>query len=250
MIRKMLVIAAAVAMPASALAAGAIGSGVAGAAVKPLPPTPINCAASGTITFAGAGLSVGGNTTTATTSATTTTATTFSNDVTNPSVSNCTTGGSSPGNTITSKNSKCSGNGTGSPKTVLIPGCVKTPKTYYYGTAASYAATGAKTLGKALKNVTLVVNGTTFTGTTKKTAQITGGACGTEAGFLLSGVVTTTPSLGYKDFSMLVCIGTDHGTDVSGSFLTDMAGEMYSNATSIFIQSADIDPSTSTLNIH
>jgi hypothetical protein len=237
MIRKMLVIAAAVAMPASALAVGAIGGGVANAAKGP-PPTPIVCAAHGTITFASGGISTNGNVTTAKTSDTTTSATTFDG----PS---CGTGGSTDGKTITSKNSKCTGTNTGTPSTVTIPGCAK--KSYYYGTAASYISTGASTLGKALKKVTLNVNGISFAGKTKTATAVSGGACGSEGGFQLNGSVKASGQ-SYKTYSLLVCIGNDTGPGTTNAFASDVAGAAFGN-TAIAIDTADIDPASSTLTI-
>jgi hypothetical protein len=238
MIRKMLVVAAAVAMPASALAVGAIGGGVASATATP--PTPIVCAASGTVTFAGPnGLTHDGTVTTAKTSTTNTSTTSFDG----PS---CGTGGSTPGKAITSKNSKCSGTNTGTPATVVVPGCVK--KSYYYGTAASFVGTGAANLKKALKSVTLTVNGITFAGKTSTTSSIApGGACGSEAGFLVSGKVKATGQA-YKTFQLRACLGADTGPNTTGDFFTDFATELGGNTT-IGIQTAAIDHATSQLTI-
>ena len=60
MIRKLLMVAAAAAVPMGAIAAGAVGGGVAGAAT-PITVTPVTCQESGTVNFMAPGISLSGN---------------------------------------------------------------------------------------------------------------------------------------------------------------------------------------------
>jgi len=101
MIRKMLVIAAAIAMPVSVIAVSGV---TAGAASKPPPDPAITCAVTATVTFAAPGISNAGSVSTSKTSNTTTSGESFS---TKGSDGACT--GSAPDNTITSKSVKCTG---------------------------------------------------------------------------------------------------------------------------------------------
>jgi len=234
MIRKMLVIAAAVAMPASMLAVGAIGGGVASAGT-PLPSPTLTCSASGTVTFAAPdGITANGTVGKAKTSTTNTSETTFAGP-------NCGTGGSTPAKAITSKATKCTA------ANEPYQGCVV--KEYDYGSAGSFAGTGASALGKALKSVALTVNDLAFKGTTKTTSAIEpGGVCGSDVGFQLNGTVKPPKGYTYKTFSLAVCLAADTGANTSGDFFTDLAAELNGNAT-IQIQTANIDPSDSVLTI-
>ena len=70
MIRKLLMVAAAAAVPLGVIAAGAVGGGVAGAAT-PITVTPVTCHESGTVNFMAPGISLSGNATTSHTTTTT-----------------------------------------------------------------------------------------------------------------------------------------------------------------------------------
>lgn len=236
MIRKILLIGAALAIPTSALAAGAVGAGVAGAGGTP--PTPLNCSAAGTVTFAAPGLTYDGTATFAKTSSTTTSGTTFAG-------SGCGSGGSTAPLTISSKNTKCTGAG------APVPACTGVKKQLEYDSAAGYAGTGSSTLLAALKKVTLNVNGIAFAGQGKTASSVSpGGACGAEAGFAVSGKVKAK-GYTYKTFALTVCLGTDTGSgaDFTGDFTTDFLTEYLGHDTAITITGAAIDPASSTLNI-
>jgi len=251
MIRKMLVIAAAVAMPASALAVGAIGGGVASAKGTPISFS-ATCAASGTITYAPPGLTHDGSVGTGKTSATTTSAVTFSGP-------GCGSGGTTAGRSIVSKNSKCGklpNQGVGG---ATVPGCVKGDT--YYGQASAFAGSGAANVQKALKKVSLTIEGITFPGKTSSTSLITpGGACGGEAGFQLAGTVKNKAYTA-TTFSLRVCLGADTGTNLSANGTTDPQtsstgansfhdiGAALGGDTSVVVATSAIDSSSSQLTI-
>ncbi len=189
MIRKLLMVAAAAAMPMGAVAVGALGAGTAVAA-----PTYTCSLNGGVVTFNG-GLSANGSVTTAKTNADTSSGITFAG-------AGCGSGGSTIGRTITSKNTKC-GKTPGTP----VPGCIKGDT--YYGTWSQFAGSGSAAIQKALKKINLTVDGHAFSGKTKASVGISpGGSCGAEAGFQISGSVKPPKPLTYSTYSMTVCLGT------------------------------------------
>ncbi len=111
MIRKLLLVAAAIAMPASAGAVTLVATApTAGAAAT------INCHVAGTVSFATPGLTHNGKVTTATTSTTNVSTETYTKGST-------TCSGTGPALKITSTNIKCSASGA----TTTVPACVGAP---------------------------------------------------------------------------------------------------------------------------
>ncbi len=236
MIRKLLIAAAAAAMPMGAIAVGAGGGGVAGAAT-PITATPVTCAMSGSVQFAPPGISLVGLTTTNKTS------------VTNSTVAfpTCTSGSSvsSSGTlAIITKNSKCLAPfPSGPPGTTQPSNCAKGLKIFDSGSGLGSPAT-FKSLEKAVKKLplTLTQGGHTFTIKSKATsaASVTpGGVCGSEAGFAIGTTLKTSPKSTLPTTGHInVCLGTDsNGVD----FFTDLTKN---GAT---IASTAIDPATSTI---
>ncbi len=245
MIRKLALAAAAAAMPIGLVAVGAVGAGTAGASKAPPPASPpITCQVSATVTFAPPGLSKDGAVGTAKDSYTHTSGISFSSCSAVPSHAG-NTSGSSPALTITSKNSKCgklpNTTKTGSPQ----PGCVKGDT--YYDTASGFAGTGTATLQKAVKKLSLTVDGIAFAAKTSSSALVTpGGLCGSEGGFNLTGTVKAKPYT-YTTDHFLACLGTDTGTNTTGNAVADITAAL--SDPSITVATANIDPATSSLNI-
>ena len=233
MIRKLLVVAAAAAIPMSAVAVGAIGSGTAFAGKTVNPSPPVSCTVAGTITFAPPGISHDGLVSTSKTSTTNTSAITFAGPACGPNTTN--SGGSTPPRAITSKSTKC-------------PGTTACPKgSYISDTASSYVTTGASSLQKALKKGTITLDGVGFPFKTSSAASVNGGACGSEAGFQISGSVKNK-AYAYTSYSLLVCLGGDTGTGTTGAFLNDITTAIAS-ASGPTIATATIDPATSVLKV-
>jgi hypothetical protein len=243
MIRKLLMVAAAAAVPMSAVAAaGAVGSGVA-AAKAPVPVVSnASCALGGTVNFSTnpgiAGISLEGTATTNKTSTTTS----------STSESGCTGGTLSSGSgtlDIVTKNTKCTAPYT-SP-----PGCAKGKDIGEAGTGLASAGT-TKSIEKAVKKlpITLVQGSNTFTLKSKVTSVTTyedasSGPCANEVGFGIAGTFKTSPkSTGDTSIVLTVCLGQD--SDVTGpspstdNFFSDLtAGDT--------IGIADIDPASSSI---
>lgn len=240
MIRKLLMVAAATAMPLGAIAVG-VGGGVA-SAKAPTPLTPITCTASGTVTFAAPGISHLGSVSQSKTSAVTTTATTFSACTGGVPINP--TSGSSPANVITSKNTKCPKNPPYSPPTCIKPA-------YLYGTASSFAQTGPAALQKALKKLNITLGSLSFKGKTTGAAAINpGGVCGPDTGFALTGTLKSTPKSTLSGFTLNACLGADTGTSLASggtNFYTDIVSALGGGAD--VISGASIDGASS-LNIH
>ena len=238
MIRKLLVVAAAAAIPMGALAVGAVGSGVAGAAAN----TPITCAFTGTVSFGAPGLSHFGSATPNKTSTTNTSGSTFSGP-------QCGLNGSNPGNLtaqfpahmIVSKNTtKCSKTIPNNP----IPGCVKGDYVTDQASALTSGSTGAS-LKKALKKGTLALPGGVSAPFKTSVAGTYGGCGGGEQGFQISGTVKNK-SYSYTTFALTICLGADTGSGTSGDFATDVVTALASPSGPT-IATATIDPTYSSL---
>ncbi len=219
MIRKLLVVAAAVAMPASAMAAvTAVGSSsIAGAVTKTY--TTMSCTVTGSVTFAKPGLSYNGSISAAATSKAKTAATATGTGCGKITAADPTGTANTTKNTITSASTDCN---TASPP---LPGaCTKETATkfYAYDTASNLATAGVSSIVSSLgpKGLKLVDNHNAVTGdvTTGGTTSVVGGACGSgNVGFQLSGN-TNVSTLTYN---LLLCIDGDTGTGTTGVFGTD-----------------------------
>ncbi len=202
MIKKMLMVAAAIAMPVTAVAGVAVTSGVAGAKAPVV--TPTTCAITGSVTFPAPGLSKIGSVEASSKSSTAST-TTASGGCTGTNTE-----------TIVSKSTvKCKTQPTTAP-------CTSTSG-YVYDTESGFA-TSVPALAKAVKKglvvtdagVSLTLVPTPSTGVSE---ILPGSTCGSNVGFLLSGTVKKATNT----FTATVCLTTDTGTGTSGSFITDLA---------------------------
>ena len=275
MFRKMLVIAAAVAMPASALAGASAIAASSGAGASQLAgPAAVTCIVGGSVTFGTGGISEGATVSTATT-------TTSTSSLTHV------VAGSSPGcqttaqvTHITQPTQKCNvttlapipaGNGalTGeTPGFTPFPNCTLHPTDSEQGSAWGYigavkkgtayvsTTTGIKT---ALKAGVKFKDGATVytllvTKVTSSNPTVPGAACGgADPGFVLSGNVkgfTTTT------WSSDICLSTDTVTGgTATTFLNDLLTLVTSTHTdttptnTLAITKATVDPTTSKLTI-
>lgn len=241
MIRKLIMVAAACAVP---LGVVALGAGQASAKGSPPPSPPLNCSASGTVTFASPGISNYGSASPSKISTTTTSPITYSG-----APANCGSGGSGPANNINSKSTlKCNKKVSGEDANgATRPACV--PGDYVYDSAGQFASAGVATIQKALKHLSFTVNGITFAGKTTSASVSQSGQCPGEIGFDVSGTVKAKPFT-YSQFSLVACLGNDSGPGTTGSFLADISAAIGGN-NSVTIQSATLDgsPGESTLSI-
>jgi hypothetical protein len=241
MIRKLLVVAAAAAIP---LGAVALGAAPASAAKPPPPPSPpLNCSASGTVTFASPGISNYGSASASKVSVTTTSPITYAG-------ANCGTGGSGPANNISSKSTlKCNKKVPGQDVNgATRPDCV--PHDYVYDSAGQFESAGVATIQKALKKLSFTVNGITFAAKTKSAGVSQSGQCSGEIGFVISGTVKAKPFT-YSSFTLVACLGADSGPGTTGSFFSDILTAISGPTPPVTITSATIDGSAgeSTLSI-
>jgi hypothetical protein len=264
MIRKLLVVAAAVAMPAATMAGvtAVTGAGIA-AAAKPAP-VPVTCSLSGTVTFNKPGLSPTGSITKKTT-ATTKTAVTpggasaCGTKAIKSKIPSATTACWSTLPTYTDKLTYTGGVlASGAAAACDVGGSsavgdanlnAKTIKTaikdqYYYDTVGSLLSGPADILTALAAGVKTQDNGNNIVLVPSAASSILpGGACGaSEVGFAISGSVTG--GLGVLTaFSMNICLGGDTGPGTTNAFFADLTG---GTAT---IASALLDPATSSVTL-
>jgi hypothetical protein len=226
MIRKLLVIAAAIAIPASVVV---VNGGIASAAGPKAGPA-ISCAVTSTVTFAKPGLSVAGAVSTAKTSTTTTSNLTFSG-------SGCS--GSGAGHKITTAATKCTGAGKPSPYTKCKTG------DYGYDSWSGYIKEGTSSIKAALPTISFTLNGNNFT---VKTTTVGSASCkasvGTEVGFKITGTVTAPASYKNATGTLTACLGAVKGTGLKSTknFASDINGPGT-------LTSATIDKTVSTIKI-
>jgi hypothetical protein len=236
MIRKLLMVAAAAAVPMGAIAAG-VGGGIAGAAL-PIPVVPTTCHMTGTVTFASPGISLIGITTTAKTSSTTSSV----------GFTGCASGGTVGGGgtlNILTKNTKCVLPVTGTEPANCAKGLLVTDSGGGLGSPGTF-----KSLGKAIKALPLTLTEGAHVFTLKSKAlsegEVVGGACTngstSEVGFSIQTSVKGSPKeTGVTGATILVCLGQDSN---SANFETDL---LTNGAT---IASTQIDPVTSSITLH
>jgi hypothetical protein len=233
MIRKMLVIAAAIAMPVSVVGV-AVAGGTASAVVTP-PNGPVTCSVTATVDFAAPGLSTPGSVSTSKTSDTTTNAETFGGGCT----------GSAPNETIVSKSIKCTGAGTPSSNTAC-PG--KKPTMYGYGSWQNFENSGVSSIQKALKTLTFTINGITYTSKTTSAATLVGSPCvdgsNTQAGFQIKGTVSAPKNDKGELVTLNACLGATTGTGITST--TNFVDNAFGPGT---VTSSTLDPADSTIAI-
>jgi hypothetical protein len=229
MIRKMLVIAAAIAMPVSVIAISGV---TAGAATKPPPDPAITCAVTATVTFASPGISNSGSVSTSKTSATMTSGESFSTKGSDGSCS-----GTAPNNTITTKSVKCAKKGT---QPASNPACV--PGEYGYGSWSNFETEGTASIQKALKSLSFTINGINYSSKTSSAADI--GCAGGEVGFSVTGTISAPKADKGQSAVLDACLGTVTGTGLNSphTFSNNIEGPGT-------VATATLDPATSTVEI-
>ncbi len=250
MIKKILMVVAAVAMPiGAATAVGVVGTGVAGAA-KP-PPGPITCTQAGSVTFQAPGLSNGGTLTTKTSVLTkadvTPTGTGCSGTAIKVKIVSATVacpqtnGVPNSGDPSSCLASKTNGKG------VVTYEISKKPN--YYDTDGQFESNGLSDLQAALANgLTTKDNGNKVTLEYGSANEVVGGACGTDGsgnsivGFQLTGAVDENGASTGLNYSDLVCLTNDSGTNTTGNFLNDLTAPASSG---VVIASATIGGNSS-----
>ncbi len=233
MIRKLLVVAAAIAMPISVVAV----TGVTAGAKTVTPPDPaITCSVSAAVNFASPGISTPGSVSTSKTSTTTTGSETFGTASGHPT---CT--GTASGNTITTKSVKCDKKVAGSPSsnTACEPG------DYGYGSWANFENSGTASIQKALKKLSFTINGIAYQSKTTSAATVVGGACGSEAGFQLNGTIKAPKQDKNQPVVLVACLGASTGTGLTST--SNFALNAFGPGT---VTSSQIDPTTSTIQIN
>jgi len=240
-IKKLAVLAAAIAIPVGGLASlAAFSGGTAGASNRGGDKGTYTCAFHGTppataatVTFQSPGITSAGSSSEATTSKTKTTAAQL------PLGPTCgTVNGSAGPYTIVSSNPTCSASTTppaGPHCTIDAPPALGD---YAYGSWNSFIATGASTIITGLPHPKFKIDGDTFVGTTTGASSVVGAPCTAhEAGFNITGSVAANE--GYSSFSLTACLGTV--TAPAGS-----AGTMFlDDVGSVTVLTVQIDPADS-----
>jgi hypothetical protein len=227
MLRKMLLIAAAVAMPVGAIA---VTAGTAAAKVVVPPDPAVTCSVSGTVLFAAPGISTAGSVSLSKTSVTTTTPTTFG--------AGCTGGGGA--NTITTKSVKCDKHTAGLP--VSNPACV--PGSDGYGSWANFVAAGSTSIQKALKKLNFTINGIPYQTKTTAASEVILGACVSEVGFQVVGTVKAPKQDKGQTSTFTACLGAITGSGLDQSTFLGAAGDGVGT-----VATAVIDPAVSTVHV-
>jgi hypothetical protein len=199
MLRKMLLIAAAVAIPMGATAVTTVvQSGTAGATALS-----ITCKnTGGAVDFALPGVSNNGSFSSSPTSTTTTTASTF----------NCGSAGTgkSKGMSIVSNSTPCTGTNT------PVTGC--SVGQYNYDSASAFGSSGSQ-LAAEIPKLKIVIGTTTYI--TKTVSSAVTLCSGGEAGFVLKGKLTSPAAHAGEAAKLTVCLGSDTGSGTTGSFTKD-----------------------------
>jgi hypothetical protein len=223
MLRKLLLVAAAIAMPVGAVA---VSGGIASAA-GPQAGKAISCAVASTVTFAAPGLSKAGSVSTAKTSTTKTGGLTFSG-------TGCS--GSGAGHSITTAATKCTGAGKPSPYTACKTG------DYGYDAWSGYISEGTSSIQKAIPTLAFTLNGNSFTATTSKVSDL---SCkDSEVGFSITGKVTAPAAYKGATSTLSACLGKVTGTGLTST--TNFAKDINGPGT---LKTATIDKTTSTIKI-
>jgi hypothetical protein len=223
MIRKMLMVAAAIAMPVGAIAV----SGGTASAAGPQAGKAISCAVASTVTFAAPGLSKAGSVDTSATSTTKTGGLTFSG-------TGCS--GTGAGHSITSASTKCTGKGTPLPYTACKTG------DYGYDAWSAYISKGTSSIKTAIPTLAFTLNGNSFS---SKTTKVAGLSCsGGEIGFAITGTVSAPASYKGAKSTLNACLGAVTGTGLTST--TNFAKDINGPGT---LKTATIAKATSTIKI-
>ncbi len=204
MLRKFLLIAAAVAIPMGATAVTAVvQTGTAGPAGATA--LAITCkVTSGTEDFASPGLSSGGSFESASTSTATSTTVKY----------NCGSAGTGKTNpiAITTASTQCTGTNT------PVAGC--TSGQYNYDSVAGFAST-ASTLWSDIGTLKIKIGATSYQETLTASSIALTCASG-EAGFNIKGKLTAPAAHAGEPMKVTVCLGSDTGPGTTGNFANDL----------------------------
>ena len=222
MIRKMLLIASAVAMPLAATAVTAIaGPTIAGAVSVPIVCHPI--APLGTLTYGAPGLTLGGTLSANPTSTNTTTAQTL----------HCTGGvsgnGTSPGGSSVTNSTACTG------VNLPVPGCAL--GLFNQGKIAD--APNVSTLWTHVPTVSWTIGATTYKMTTNSSNLAAGCLSLGEVGFTIHGIMSAPASVSGHAAKSVICFGADTGPGTSGSTLADFANSTFGGTIATSVLSAN-----------
>jgi len=252
MIRKLLLVAAAIAMPVSAGAVALVSTATPAAAAAT-----INCHVGGTITFASPGLTHNGVATTATTSTTTVTKEVF----TKGSTATCSGTGTSL--SIKSANTSCSASG----ETTTVPACTGNPTEFGYDSFDSYASEGVSSIKADVTTIKFKVNSVSYTSTTGSAASdvkivscATSATYGSESGYEITGKISAPATSPYHNAvtKFIACIGSATGSHLMTQSGATKPGFVYNLSEGlgttgpdelINVKTALIDPKESSLNI-
>jgi len=234
--KKLVVLAAAIAIPIGGLAsATALSAGTAwaqGSYICSI--TGLGTAPTSNVVFPGPGVTVAGSVSESTISSTRTTTAVL------PSGPSCGVGGSIAALTITAINPPCSATTTppAGPVCTIDVGAGD----WAYGSWNSFVATGASSLVTGLPHPKFKIDTDTFVGTTTGASAGVGAPCTpTEVGFNIIG--TVAPLEGYSTFSMTDCLDTV--TAPAGS-----AGTLFLNDVgTTTVKTVQIDPTDSTVTV-
>jgi hypothetical protein len=231
MIRKALLIAAAVAMPVATVGAITLSAGVAGA--KGGTPGPITCATSGSVTFPKPGLTYDGSLTKKTTE--------DSKSVFTGTGTGCSTKAIKI--TVVSDNTKCVG--AMSPPPVCSTGDI-TKDPYYYDDTAGFTSgsTTADIYTALAAGIKTTDNGTKVVleqpPSSSDVSSVIGSPCASnQAGFKVTNGPVNDNGGPTLTWSSLVCLTTDTGAGTTNSFYNDLVSEIGGD-TSITIATAGI----------
>ena len=203
MLRKMLLIASAIAIPLGATAVTTGITAVAESGTAGATALAITCkSTSGGVTFATPGVSQNGSFSSSPTSTTKTSTANF----------NCGAPGTgkSKGMSLVSNSTQCTGTNT------PVTGC--TAGQYNYDSASGFASSGA-TLAAEIPTLKIVIGTTTYISKTSTSAVTL--CSGGEAGFNIKGKLTSPAAHAGEATKLTVCLGADTGLNTTGSFTND-----------------------------
>jgi len=229
MMRKMLLIASAIAIPLGAIGVAAInGSTVAGASGSTL--LNITCKIGGsTVTFASPGLSNDGAISASSTSTTNTSAQTLTCGAAG--------NGTGPALSIVTNSTPCTAAGVPAAPCTAPP-----PQMYSYDTVSGFGGSST-TLWTSIPKFKFKIGSTSYTSKSKSSA---GTVCGSELGFVIKGKLSAPAAHANEATKVTACLGTDTTTGTcsgTGLFANDLG------FTGCTIVTASLDPTTSKIKI-
>jgi len=214
MIRKILLIASAIAIPLGATAVTAVNGSTSAGAVS----VPIVCHPTGTlgvVTWAAPGLTLGGTVSASPTSSTTTTAQTLNCGALGGGTAAARTGATA----IVTSSTVCTG------PNLPLPGCAAG---LYNHSSISGLAGNSGTLWNSLPTVSWKIGTTNYTMSSSSSNTAAGCIALGEIGFTIHGTITTGPAARMGHAAKYVaCFSTDAGPGTTGSFTADLGNPTF-----------------------